>query len=667
MRTHDSRLNGRSRALLASAFLFALALGCLAAWLGSGGVAPARAQTAGGSCGDTRGQLIPFTSATLSLAPSTGLAGSPFNVLLSNVPANVYSDQPLEVLWDWNGVPPPLQVIGTGSIPADTSSATASASVPPGAAPGEHTVTACWLYFELWYYQSVTFTVVAPTPTPSPTPTPTPSPSPKPTAKPTPKPTPSPTPTPTRTPTPTPTPTATPTQAPTPTPTPTPAAVPGPTPTPTATPTPAAGATPQTPPAVAPTPTPTATPQVAAGYGGPAPAGGQVASETPTPIGMSTISASPSPSPTPAALTESQPPGPPGNAGPSAATSGGGGGGARPKVVSALVTANHLSGDAAVIGTDAALAGISLILILLSATLFNQTVQENSDDIHAFFGKFLAPFQAIVGVLGGGWDLINGSRGGISALAGPLSVLGLTGLIYGFAEPGFGLNDKSLVIFLSLVIGVGAVTYVYSGGQSLLTRHRHGVPSGIRLFPIAIIVAIVCVFLSRVEDFQPGVIYGFIASSVVLAPAALDRRQVGQTVLLPALALLALCVAAWLLVIPFRDLSRDHGSWLAAVPEGTAAAIFVGGLQGLFFNMIPLHFMEGHKLWQWHTGLWLLLAGVTAFLFWYVLLNQQRAYFSSLQETTPATAVVLLTTCLALSFAFWLFFRLRAGRRQVVA
>jgi hypothetical protein len=250
----------------------------------------------------------------------------------------------------------------------------------------------------------------------------------------------------------------------------------------------------------------------------------------------------------------------------------------------------------------------------------------------------------------------------VGAIAGPLVVLGLAGLIYGFAEPGFGFNNKSLVLFLSLVLGVGAVTYTYSGGQALLTRRGFGLPAGVKLFPIAIGVALLSVFLSRVENFQPGIIYGFIASYVVLSETGLNRRQLGHTVLFPGAALLALCVIAWLLVVPFRDLSQDSDSWLAGVPEGAAAAVFVGGLEGLFFNMIPLRFMDGHKLWEWSRLAWLAMAGVTAFLFWHVLLNTESAYFSALQETTPATALLLLGICLALTVSVWLFFRLRAGR-----
>ena len=317
------------------------------------------------------------------------------------------------------------------------------------------------------------------------------------------------------------------------------------------------------------------------------------------------------------------------------------------------------------IGTNLALAGVTLIMILITATLFNQTVQENSDKIGGFFKRLFSPVDGLLRLAGGAMGALSSNGGGIAALMGPLVILGLTGLVYGFAEPGFGLNEKSAVLFVGLVAGVGGVTYTYSGGQALLSRRGYGINAGVKLFPIGLAVAVACVIISRVEDFQPGIIYGFIASFTVVGAASLDRRQTGQIVLIPGLLLLAVCVAAWLLIGPARELSEDCDGWLSAVPEGIAAALFVGGLEGLFFNMIPLQFMDGKKLWDWNKAAWVGMAGVTAFLFWHVLLNKEKAYFSALQQTTPLTALLIGGICLVLTLAVWLYFRMRteAGKR----
>lgn len=310
---------------------------------------------------------------------------------------------------------------------------------------------------------------------------------------------------------------------------------------------------------------------------------------------------------------------------------------------------------------------ITLIVILLTATLFNQTVQENEGDINAFFAPMLAPVKGTTGLGAGAWRWIRGERYWLEAIGAPLVLLGLAGLIYGFAEPGFGLNTKSLVVFLSLVLAFGGVTYTYNGAQVVFTQRRLNLPAGIKLFPVGIAVAVLFVLLTRLDGFQPGIIYGFIASYAVMAEATLDRRQEGHTVFFPALVLLTVIVAAWFLVTPARDLGQDHSGWLAALPEGVLVGIFVGGLEGLFFNMIPLRFMDGYKVWNWSKGFWLLLAGASAFLFWHVLLNKERDSFGAIQETTAATALIVMAVCLTLSFGFWLFFHLRAIRQTSAA
>lgn len=320
-----------------------------------------------------------------------------------------------------------------------------------------------------------------------------------------------------------------------------------------------------------------------------------------------------------------------------------------------------LSGDTGVIATNLALAAGSLVLILVTATLFNQTVQENSEEIHGFFRRLMGPLRSVVDAAGSILGSAAEGRPWMSAVGGPVAMLGLAGVIYGFSEPGFGLNTKSLVLFLSIVLGFAVVMYSYNGSQVLMTRRAFRAPAAIRMIPIGIGIAIVSVILSRLENFQPGIIYGFIATYAVLGAVDLDHRQNGQVVLVPGLALLAVCVSAWLLVSPFRDLAQDNNSWLAAVPEGVAVAVFVGGLEGLFFNMVPLQFMDGYKVWRWNKLAWVAIAGASAFLFWHVLLNTESESFSALQETMPATAAVIVGICLVLTAALWLYFRLRAG------
>jgi hypothetical protein len=237
-------------------------------------------------------------------------------------------------------------------------------------------------------------------------------------------------------------------------------------------------------------------------------------------------------------------------------------------------------------------------------------------------------------------------------------VLGLTVIVYGFLEPGFGLNQKSLILVAALMVSMGLMTYLTEGVEALLARERFGQSAAVRIFPMAVAIAILSVALARLGDFHPGVVYGFVGTAVLLGPSTMNEDDEAQTVLIPTLILLALSVVTWLLVTPLREAADSS---MAAFAEGVAVAIFVGGLEGLFFNMIPISFMDGEKIWRWNRLVWLILAGAVTFLFWQVLLNDERAYFDALQETTPAIALLIGGLCLGLSLGTWGFFKLRGS------
>ena len=63
-------------------------------------------------------------------------------------------------------------------------------------------------------------------------------------------------------------------------------------------------------------------------------------------------------------------------------------------------------------------------------------------------------------------------------------------------------------MFLSVIITVGLITYFYNGGQIIVSKRLLNMDGAIRLFPIGVLVAALCVLLSRIDGFLPGIIYG---------------------------------------------------------------------------------------------------------------------------------------------------------------
>ncbi|MCH7953695.1 MAG: hypothetical protein IIC25_07370, partial [Chloroflexi bacterium] len=484
------------------------------------------------------------------MAPSSS-SGSPGDVIgvsiLGAFPDST-QDQPVQIIWDGMfGTQ-----IASGVIPQNQTEANID-FVVPSASPGNYDVVVCWANNEdgqFWFYDTFVFTVLSVptgTPTPAPTAALTPAPTATPTAIATSTPTAAPTSTATVAPTatPTPVPTATPSAAPptlvppvTSTPAPTPAPTAAATATPTATPTAAPATATGSP---APTATQTATPTATAAQGFAAPTAVS-ANATPAPTALAdsgaTATLSQTASPTPTTLGEQEPPDDDGDAS-SVITELGFGNGSRPDIVRSVPRLGDLSSNSGIILTNIVLAGFTLVLILLTAEIFNQTLEENEPEIKKWFGRVSKPLKGLFGFFGYVGGLITDGRG-IAGLLAPLVLLALAAFLYGLEEPGYGINNQSVVIFISFLAAFAVLTYVYDGGQLLMTN-SYGIPGSIRLFPAGIFVALFCIALTRLLGFQPGIIYGFIAAHTLVAGSVITRDQEGRQILFPALALLTVC------------------------------------------------------------------------------------------------------------------------------
>ena len=577
----------------------------------------------------------PAQAASLSLHPNHGQPTDPFNAVYTA--DKVQTDGPLvcpvgeqiDFYWDWNGEGGDR--LGSATVDSHCR-ARLRTQPPPGQSVGEHTVTAfintcqfgCAGIAQFQGEESAPYTI-DPAPTPSPVPTATP--------------TPAPTATPTSAPTATPAPTANPTAVPTATPFVAPP--PGPTPTPTIAPTASPTASPSPSPTESPSPAPSPTSTLTA-----------IGSGTPPPSGT------PSPGPTPSPA--GGPAGGPGSGG------GAGVGWGPSDFVASINDIGGISLDFAVLSTNFLLTLLLLLIFGTTSALFNNTLDANRLEIDTFFAGWRQRFARLGAPIAGGLAAIVGSVGP-GRRTPPLrvaAILLLTGLVYGFLSPDFGLNAKSLILFLSLALGLGVVTYVNEGGAAVFASRRLHVPAGVRVHLAALSVAVLCVLASRLIDFKPGIVYGFIASTAFLVPAALDRRQEGKVALYPALLLLAVSLLAWLLMGFVRGLETGADGPLLPFIEALLAVIFVGGLEGTFFNMVPLTFMDGKAVANWSWVVWAIVFGAATFLFWQLLINPDAGYLDALRETKVVIAVSLVVFYVVITLGTWSYFRWRARGKE---
>jgi hypothetical protein len=418
---------------------------------------------------------------------------------------------------------------------------------------------------------------------------------------------------------------------------------PTPTPTPTARPTATPSPTPDPSPSPSPSVEPSATP--------PAPT-----TPSPGPTGEVLEATSP-PEPTPSAILAAP-------LAPAATPSG------NPYVPALATFVGGPAGpiDPAVVGTNLLLTILFVFLFGLTAEIFNSTMDANRDEIHGWWvrlgGGSLRYLRAFT-LTGAGASRWTGA-GRIGSIARVVAVLGLSGLIYSFLSPDFGLNPQSLVLFISLVIGLGFITYYSEGSASRLAKRRFNAAASINLYGTAVVVAIVAVFLSRALSFQPGLVYGFIASAVIVTPIALAKREDATLILIPAFGLLVVSVLAWLLLGPVRVLAAG-GAPLPALGETILAMIVIGGLEGLVVTMIPLRFLDGATVRRWSRLAWALWFGIVVFLWWQLLFNQNAAYAAAFEQTNVQVVLAVLGVFMLTTGGIWSYFRFRPAPAEAEA
>jgi hypothetical protein len=313
-----------------------------------------------------------------------------------------------------------------------------------------------------------------------------------------------------------------------------------------------------------------------------------------------------------------------------------------------------------VIATNIYLAVILLLVLLITSSIFNQTLEEHRVEFDALMHRLTSPLRALAG-----WFRAEGGAAGALAASvmggpvGPIAVILLCAGIYTLNDPAAGFNENTAVLFTSLAISVAILTYVYDGGEAFLTRQRYHLNAGVKLFPIAIAIAAFFVALSRLADFSAPIMYGFVAAPAVLGAGRLDKRAAAIVVALPGFALLGLSVVAWLLVPAFNDLTGNSGAWWARVPPVTAGILFAGGIEGLLFTMVPIRFTDGGKIFNWNVWVWAIIFGIPAFLFAWVILNPEAQEFDALVEGRVLVAVALVGVYALVGVLTWLFFFLR--------
>jgi hypothetical protein len=333
---------------------------------------------------------------------------------------------------------------------------------------------------------------------------------------------------------------------------------------------------------------------------------------------------------------------------------------ARPEFVQGFPTLSSISTSPATIGTNLGLSMAAFMLILLACSIFNETLEENGPELTALLRPLAGPLGGLFASEreGGGVE-----RSSHSVLKSVL-MLSLLGVIYSAVDQNFGFNTSTLALLISLTLALGFVTALFEGGKILLSSRMFRGSAQLRLHPLGIAVAVISVAVSRLITIHPGIILGFVAGAAV---AGHDRSQEGKITFIPMVVTFFCSLGALALVGPFREWSNESAEWYAVIPETVAVTVFVSGLEGLVFNLLPITFLEGRTVWDWSRLAWLAVAIPVSFVFFHVVINESYAYKSALEQSSVQVLFGLCALCVVLAGALWLACKLWLPKRSLSA
>ena len=191
----------------------------------------------------------------------------------------------------------------------------------------------------------------------------------------------------------------------------------------------------------------------------------------------------------------------------------------------------------------------------------------------------------------------NSGNGLLGGLAGVWFCLAATAVIYGFLSPTFGLDLESLAMLLGLLTGLPSsrsrstcrCASTTGGAQQ---AHDRGF---LRALWLTLPIAVICVLISRLAQFQPGYMYGLIVS--IVFTSEISSRDEGVGTWLASVWLLCLSFVAWVLLEVVRQQSGSQ--WLQTFLETVLVTFVVAGIEALAVGLLPMRFLPGHPLFHW--------------------------------------------------------------------
>jgi hypothetical protein len=195
----------------------------------------------------------------------------------------------------------------------------------------------------------------------------------------------------------------------------------------------------------------------------------------------------------------------------------------------------------------------------------------------------------------------------------------LAAFIAGFVDPRFGFNGLSVRLFFTLLatfalFNVGAWAVI----TLVLKRVQPDAKPTLTFHPASLVVVAIAVLLSRLLQFDPGVIFGLVAGTTFAIALARSKQAV---VIIAGTAYAAVvALLAWIIYSVMNAGGPPDGALLVSLSE-FLGGVTLEGVSTLPIALIPLATLDGGILFAWRKWVWAVSYVVGLALFMLVLFN----------------------------------------------
>ncbi len=318
----------------------------------------------------------------------------------------------------------------------------------------------------------------------------------------------------------------------------------------------------------------------------------------------------------------------------------------RTAFVTSLSDPDQISVDFERLMASAAVTGLVILLFAFPSKLFNASVEENYDEIRAWFHRPARTVEA---------------ASTATRTAGFLVLNVLAAIALGFLNPDFGLNVNSLVLVAAFTLSLVVMSAGWSLPAAIGIHRRTGEWGKLNFLPGTLLVSIVMVVICRRLEIQPGYFYGALAG--LAFASAMNKETQGRLVAANWTWALAISLAAWFFRMPVSEAAAEPGAsmlWIGL--EAFLVMTFLWGIETVAVAMLPMRFLDGPKVKAWNRAVWaaLLFAGVFATV--HVLLTPTAGYVGQTETEVAIDVLLVFGIFCAISVAVWAYFRYRPER-----